>query len=147
MPKKGYKQTEEHKQGHLIKIRRSGNGNWKNGIKIDNLILYQRAKTKRWEQRNKEKVSQKRFRYRERLRNIIGWFTLEDWSILKSKYNNTCPKCGLREPVIKLTRDHIVPISKGGTNFISNIQPLCGSCNSSKKDKIINRFELSGEAR
>jgi 5-methylcytosine-specific restriction endonuclease McrA len=38
----------------------------------------------------------------------------------------------------KLTADHIVPVSKGGTSNISNIQPLCGPCNSSKGAKTVD---------
>jgi 5-methylcytosine-specific restriction endonuclease McrA len=42
----------------------------------------------------------------------------------KDKY--TCQKCGRREA---LQVDHIIPVSKGGTNDLSNLQTLCRSCN------------------
>ena len=33
------------------------------------------------------------------------------------------------------TWDHIIPVSRGGTNDLSNIQPACVACNSSKHDR------------
>ena len=66
-----------------------------------------------------------------------GSHTLGNWENLKAQYNWTCPACREREPEIKLTEDHIVPISKGGSNNIENIQPLCRSCNSKKYKQVI----------
>ena len=70
-----------------------------------------------------------------------GSHTTSEWIELKNLYNLTCPACGKNEPQIKLTEDHIIPLSKGGTDFIENIQPLCKSCNSSKNTKTI-KFEM-----
>jgi len=44
-----------------------------------------------------------------------------------------CLKCGSES---KLTIDHIIPISKGGENRLFNLQCLCKSCNSIKKDNF-----------
>jgi len=66
-----------------------------------------------------------------------GYHTLEEWEILKAQYNWTCPACKKQESEISLTEDHIIPLSKGGSDNIENIQPLCQSCNCKKHAKII----------
>ena len=69
---------------------------------------------------------------KERIKQNGGCHSLGEWERLKAQYNWKCPKCSKSEPDIKLTRDHIVPISMGGSDNIENIQPLCIRCNSSK---------------
>lgn len=44
-----------------------------------------------------------------------------------------CVQCGSRE---KLEYDHIIPVSKGGSNTARNIELLCEECNRNKGDKI-----------
>lgn len=74
-----------------------------------------------------------------------GGHILKDWENMKAEYNFTCPCCKQSEPAIKLTTDHIVPISFGGTDNIDNIQPLCISCNARKGNRIVIKYENLGE--
>ncbi len=38
------------------------------------------------------------------------------------------------------TADHIIPVSKNGSNEVSNLLPACVKCNSSRQDKILIRL-------
>ncbi len=44
-----------------------------------------------------------------------------------------CARCGSRE---NLEYDHIIPVSKGGSNTERNIELLCEKCNRSKSDNV-----------
>lgn len=74
---------------------------------------------------------------RERIKQYDGFHSIGEWETLKAQYNWNCPSCKKSEPEIKLTRDHIIAISKGGSDNIENIQPLCKSCNSKKSVQMI----------
>lgn len=58
-----------------------------------------------------------------------GILVEDEWQSILDKFGNKCAICGAEG---KLTIDHIVPLSVGGSNTIDNIQPLCRSCNSRK---------------
>ncbi len=80
---------------------------------------------------------------RAQLRGTGGSHTVEEWENLKAQHNWSCPSCNQKEPFTnqlnkKLIQDHIIPISKGGSDNIENIQPLCGHCNRVKHARIID---------
>ena len=72
---------------------------------------------------------------RKALRKSTGQLSAAEWESICKKYDYRCLCCGQVKP---LTIDHIVPITKGGLTTVDNIQPLCLSCNSKKKQKTID---------
>ncbi len=113
----------------------TGNPRWKGGMTLA-------QSHKKWIQAHPENVHHYRQVRRARHNNATGAYSLGEWLALKRAYLYTCPACARTEPDIKLTVDHIVPLSRGGSNFISNIQPLCSDCNT-KKWAHTMRFDSS----
>ena len=74
-------------------------------------------------------------RRRARIAMTGGHYSVAAWRALCAHYDHRCLRCGERKP---LSPDHIVPISRGGTNDIANIQPLCADCNAWKATKTID---------
>ncbi len=104
-----------------------------------------RKQTPEWRENNRQSQIKRfpdyyrtegiRERRNRRILKNGGFHTKGEWENLKAQYNYSCPVCKRND--IELTRDHIIPISRGGSNNIENIQPLCRPCNSTKHTKTI----------
>lgn len=90
------------------------------------------ARTTKWRNENRDKCNTISANRRAREMKAEGHHTVGEWNLLKIQHNFRCVFCRRQEPEIKLTRDHIIPLARGGSNWIENIQPLCGKCNSRK---------------
>lgn len=97
------------------------------------------ARNKEWASSNPDKVRVLSLagtnRRKVRQLNCGGSHTHQEWIDLLEKCGHRCVSCGQKK---KLSKDHIIPLIKGGSDFITNIQPLCRECNSSKRDKVVN---------
>ncbi|MBY0490021.1 MAG: HNH endonuclease [Gemmatimonadaceae bacterium] len=57
-----------------------------------------------------------------------------------------CQYCGRRQSELKpresLTRDHLIPMSRGGTNEWSNVVTACSPCNTKKANRMPNEIGM-----
>ena len=135
---KEYRETHKEQINILNKKWREENKEYKNSNDRkyrENRPEQTRLYWEEWEKKNPEKTkkSKRTSLYNRRSMTPEGRHTVFEWECLKARYNNSCLRCGRDD--IPITEDHIIPVTKGGSNYISNIQPLCGSCNSKKHTK------------
>jgi 5-methylcytosine-specific restriction protein A len=126
---------KKHKPLTILKLRLIGRsrtgenaGNWQGGI----------TKNEYGDPKQRSISKNKRNLIINRLKRIKLSHSVNEWELLKKRHRNSCVNCKKSEPVIKLERDHIIPLSRGGTDLIINIQPLCSICNHKKHTKIVN---------
>jgi 5-methylcytosine-specific restriction endonuclease McrA len=105
-------------------------------------ILKQQREHKREKRRlgldytSPEAIRRKNSKRRASKAKAEGSHSPEEFYSLCKQYGNICLKC--RSSDLPLTADHVIPLSKGGSDSIENIQPLCLSCNSGKGSRIMD---------
>src|SRR5215213_2640007 len=139
------KYQEEHKE-EISEYKKRWAADNEEKVAASKLAYYERereeviARSKKWTEDNPEKVSQAKANNRRKRRAArhasLGSFTAEEFKALCEGYGNRCLACGGAEAALEA--DHVVPLTKGGSDDISNIQPLCGSCN---RKKFVNTID------
>jgi 5-methylcytosine-specific restriction endonuclease McrA len=131
-------------------IQKQASNNWKNKNKQK-----QKEYWKKWYLNNREKRRKYFFQYQKDNPNIImeksrrrrivklnaiGSFTEIEFLEKLKEYNYKCYWCGKKMNKKEITRDHYIPLTKGGTDYIDNIVPCCCSCNCIKKDRMPDEY-------
>ena len=88
-----------------------------------------------WAKRNRPKLAHWASRYRARKAGAIGSHTFAQWMSCVEIHAWKCVYCDVALTPITLTKDHVVPLFKGGTNYVENLAPACKSCNSAKRGR------------
>lgn len=66
---------------------------------------------------------------------LIGLFFRKEKQFMSKKWHLNLYGI-LNHKEVLMTRDHIIPISKGGKNSLDNSQTLCSDCNKNKGDYL-----------
>lgn len=94
----------------------------------------------KYHQQHREENREIRLRRKGRLlESDRPGLTSRDWGRLVARYRGECGYCGARA---ELQRDHIIPLSRGGSNHIGNIIPACARCNYAKKARLAADFRV-----
>lgn len=124
----------------MVKKWREENPQWVAPHRLDRAAV-----NAKWRASYKAKAEYYRQKAREkRIRRFgaDGSHTEEEWVDLVRYFGNSCVYCGAGG---KMTRDHVIPLSRkelNPTDYIQNILPACGPCNARKKDKTDWEYRL-----
>lgn len=103
----------------------------------DNPEVFLKAK-KKWEDKHPGLWARYAHMRRSRERKLEYTLTDQEWEEIKKSHHYLCIYCGGQFD--NLTRDHWIPLIKGGGFTKENIVPACGSCNSRKRDMTGDEF-------
>jgi 5-methylcytosine-specific restriction endonuclease McrA len=99
-------------------------------------IEKEHERSRRYRQANREVERAKKARRKARERGAEGTFTANDITHLYNAQAGCCAWCS--QPLNGVYHiDHIVPLSRGGSNWPTNLALACEPCNLSKHDKLV----------
>lgn len=88
---------------------------------------------------NPERISALKRSYKASKRAAGGRFSLEDIVALFKAQSGACAACAC-DISDRYHVDHVMPLSRGGTNWPDNLQLLCPTCNLSKGQKPMSEW-------
>jgi len=68
-----------------------------------------------------------------------------DFMRMASRFAYCCAYCGMKPD--RLDPDHVIPLSRGGSNAIANLLPVCLPCNSDKRDLLLHEWDADRSRR
>lgn len=98
------------------------------------------AANRKWIEENREKKREQFRRYRAQKIVAVGFHTIADIQAMLFSQGGKCAGCKANA-VSKLEVDHIVPLSRGGSEWPDNLQLLCRPCNASKGAKTMEEWK------
>ncbi len=113
---------------------------WQRNYRRENQSAIQEYSRKKY-LNNKEYYKNARNLRRARLMLAEGSHTQREFISLLSLYGYLCYWCGKDLLPNDTHADHYIPLSKGGSDYISNIVPSCAKCNLSKQAKMPAEFK------
>lgn len=99
------------------------------------------ANVKAWQAANPEKVRGYKLRNKHKRRAREGGFTQRDITRMFARQRGECAICAtsIRDGYHV---DHVIALTRGGTNWCGNLQLLCASCNQHKSDKLPIQYRI-----
>ena len=97
---------------------------------------WNRVRSAMYKRNHPDKVREQVNRRRAKWHGAPGRVTVSEFWKKCDTLLWTCHYCGCVLDRTTATMDHVVPLSKGGTNFLDNILPACRSCNSKKGARL-----------
>jgi len=103
-------------------------------------------RSKQWRDQNPDKCRQYHVNRKARFKEAEGSFSSDDIAAMMEDQDGKCKACAGSFDELGYHVDHIEPLSKGGSNWPSNLQLLCPACNLSKGDKDFTEWLESRDA-
>ena len=122
----------------------------KPGIKkresLDNHIWHVRnrdkynARMRQWRKDNPLKAKTHDDNKKAKRLGAKGSHTLEQWLSKVAFFGWRCVYCKKELTQETLTKEHMLPLVRGGSNWVANLAPACQHCNATKRHKTPAEF-------